>query len=86
MMYRSFSKRQILALTWWNRPELKEYDAIVCDGAVRSGKTVCMASGFILWAMASFDGEVFGLCGKTVLSLRRNIVMNLRNSPFVQQN
>ena len=78
MMYRSFSKRQILALTWWNRPELKEYDAIVCDGAVRSGKTVCMAAGFILWAMASFDGEVFGLCGKTVLSLRRNIVMKLR--------
>ena len=79
MIYQSFSKRQILALTWWNRPELKEKDAIVCDGAVRAGKTLCMAGGFILWAMATFHGEVFGLCGKTVASLRRNVVRNLPN-------
>ncbi len=78
MMYRSFSKRQLLAMTWWNRPELQNYDAIVCDGAVRSGKTVCMADGFFLWSMANFDRCSFGICGKTVASLRRNIIMHLQ--------
>ncbi len=78
MIYRSFSKRQILAMTWWNRPSLKGYDGIICDGAVRSGKTVCMTDGFFLWSMSRFHGQVFGICGKTVVSLRRNIIANLQ--------
>ena len=78
MIYRSFTKRQVLAMTWWNRPELKEYDAIICDGAIRSGKTVCMVDGFFLWAMANFEGQNFAICGKTVASLRRNVILNLR--------
>ncbi len=77
MIYRKFSKRQLLALTWWNRPGLKERDALICDGAVRSGKTVCMAVGFFLWSMSRFDGCTFGICGKTISSLRRNIILNL---------
>ena len=64
-------------MTWWNRPKLKEYDAIVCDGAVRSGKTVSMVDGFFLWSMSSFRGGVFALCGKTISALRRNIIINL---------
>ena len=64
-------------MTWWNRPELKGFEGILCDGAVRSGKTVSMAVGFFLWSMASFSGQTFALCGKTVGSLRRNIVGNL---------
>ena len=79
MTYQRFSKRQLLAATWWNRPAFRERDAIICDGAIRSGKTVCMVDGFFLWAMASFDGYSFGICGKTVESLRRNVVMNLQN-------
>ena len=79
MTYQSFTKRQLLALTWWNRPELKNYDAIICDGAIRSGKTVCMVDGFFLWAMANFNGESFAICGKTVASLRRNIILKLRD-------
>ena len=66
-------------MTWWNRPGLKDHDAIICDGAIRTGKTVCMVDGFFLWAMATFNGQSFGVCGKTVASLRRNVVMNLRN-------
>ncbi len=78
MIYRNFSKRQILAMTWWNRPALKAYDGIICDGAVRSGKTVCMVDGFFLWSMANFSGQVFAICGKTVVSVRRNIIANLQ--------
>ena len=66
-------------MTWWNRPGLRENDAILCDGAVRSGKTMCMVAGFFLWSMASFDGKVFALCGKTVASLRRNVVIHLQS-------
>ena len=77
MIYRNFSKRQLIAMTWWNRPGLKEYDGILCDGAVRSGKTVSLVVGFFLWSMASFHGQTFALCGKTVGALRRNITDHL---------
>ncbi len=64
-------------MTWWNRPGLKEYDGILCDGAVRSGKTVSMVVGFFLWSMTNFSGATFAICGKTVGALRRNIIKNL---------
>ena len=79
MIYQRFSKRQNLAATWWNRPAFRDRDAIICDGAIRSGKTVCMVDGFFLWAMACFEGQKFAICGKTVESLRRNVVMNLHS-------
>ena len=67
----------MIAMTWWNRPGLKDCDGILCDGAVRSGKTVSMVVGFFLWSMGSFSGKTFAICGKTVGSLRRNITGNL---------
>ena len=79
MTYRNFSKRQMMAMTWWNRPKFQKFDGILCDGAVRSGKTLSMVTGFFLWSMANFHGCVFGLCGKTISALRRNIVGNLQS-------
>lgn len=79
MIYQKFSKRQVLALTWWNRPAFRDLDAIICDGAIRSGKTVCMADGFILWAMANFEDKSFAISGKTVASLRRNVILPLQD-------
>lgn len=79
MIYQKLSKRQLLAATWWNRPAFRDRDAVICDGAVRSGKTVCMVAGFFLWSMATFDGQNFGICGKTIESLRRNVVLNLHD-------
>lgn len=78
MIYQKFSKRQLLAATWWNRPAFRDREAIICDGAVRSGKTICMVIGFFLWAMTNFDGQTFALCGKTIASLRRNVVMHIQ--------
>ncbi len=71
------SKRQLLAMTWWNRPKFQKFDGIICDGSIRSGKTVSMSVGFVLWAMARFDGAVFAICGKTIESLRRNVIVQL---------
>lgn len=78
MIYQKLSKRQKLAMLWWQQPRFHNRDAIICDGSIRSGKTVCMTVGFFLWSMASFSGEKFAICGKTIESLRRNVILNLR--------
>lgn len=65
-------------LSWWSDASPhRDKDAVICDGAVRSGKTLCMGISFICWAMRRFDGASFGLCGKTIISLRRNVVSQL---------
>jgi len=76
--YREFSEKQRTVLTWWMPGSpWQEKEAIVCDGAVRSGKTLAMGLGFFLWAMTSFDGVRFGVCGKTISSLRRNVLSEI---------
>ena len=69
-----FSRKQLGVLTWWlpSSPH-KDRDAVICDGAVRSGKTLCMTVSFIAWAMTMFDSSSFAICGKTISSVRRNI-------------
>ena len=74
MRFEKFSPKQRKALTWWCAPESRDLEAVICDGAVRSGKTLCMGLSFFLWAMATFRGRSFGLCGKTVTALRRNLL------------
>lgn len=69
-----FSPKQLKVMTWW---QSDEWEAIICDGAIRSGKTFVMGLSFILWAMRCFDGKQFGLCGKTIGSLRRNLLSDL---------
>lgn len=51
------------------------YDALICDGAVRSGKTSIMMVSFVDWAMREFTGQRFGICGKTVDSATKNIIV-----------
>lgn len=65
-------------LTWWAAPKIaSKYDAIICDGAVRSGKTVFMSISFVVWAMKNFDKHSFAICGKTVTSCQRNVITPL---------
>ena len=68
----SDKQKKILAFPY------SKYDAIICDGAVRSGKTSIMMWAFVDWAMREFSGQRFGICGKTVDSASKNIVV-----PFV---
>ena len=69
-----FSPKQMQVMLWWQRGD---WEAIICDGAVRSGKTFAMGVSFFLWAQRCFDGKQFGLCGKTIGSLRRNLLAEL---------
>ena len=78
MSWQAFSPKQKAVLTWWV-PGNVHYgkEAIVCDGAVRSGKTTAMALSFFLWAMTNFQNKKFGVCGKTISSLRRNVLSEI---------
>ena len=64
-------------MTWWCQSRYAGCDAVICDGAVRSGKTLSLGIGFFLWAAARFRGEQFALCGKTITSLRRNVLREI---------
>ena len=75
MKFVPFSPKQLRVLTWWRprSPDCRR-DAILCDGAVRSGKTLCLLLSFVMWATRCFSGMDFALCGKTILSLQRNLL------------
>ena len=73
-----FSKKQRQIFTWWNRKSpVHDANGIIADGAIRSGKTLCMSLSFVMWAMENFDGENFAMCGKTIGSFRRNVMSSL---------
>lgn len=81
MNIRSFSPKQKRVMTWWRSSGRDAgYDAIICDGAVRSGKTLSMSLSFVCWAMMNFDKTQFAFCGKSVRALRRNVVTELLRS------
>ena len=69
----SKKQRQIMAFPFTS------YDALICDGAIRSGKTVFMTIAFIDDAMRRFKNQRFGICGKTVDSTIKNII-----TPYMQ--
>lgn len=72
---KSFSQKQLRVLSWWSKSSKDcKCDAIICDGAVRSGKTFCMVLSFIIWSFYFGGNGDFALCGKTIRSLRRNMV------------
>ena len=77
--FKPFSTKQKQILTWWMPSSpVKDYDGIIADGAIRSGKTVCMSLSFVFWAMKTFSGQNFAICGKTIGSFRRNVLFWLK--------
>lgn len=74
----AFSEKQMRVMCWWSKKSpYRNRSAIICDGAVRSGKTVCMGLSFFLWAMSRFSETGFAVCGKTIRSVRRNVIAEL---------
>lgn len=73
------STRQKKILCWWHpNSKYADYNGVIADGAIRSGKTVSMGFSFVLWAMTTFDRQNFALCGKTIASFRRNVLGTLK--------
>lgn len=74
-----FSPKQLQALTWWHdESPWHTANGIICDGAIRAGKTVVLSLSFVQWAMDKFDCQNFTMSGKTVASFKRNVFNTLR--------
>ena len=76
----SKKQKQILTFPRTNKT------ALICDGAVRSGKTSVMALSFLLWVMHEFDGTNFAICGKSVKSAERNVIVPLIGMTYFPKN
>ncbi|MFD1066677.1 PBSX family phage terminase large subunit [Oceanobacillus locisalsi] len=77
--FKPFSKKQLKVLNWWTEDSPhKDKDGIICDGSVRSGKTVVMSLSYVMWGMETFEDENIGMAGKTIGSFRRNVVKPLK--------
>ena len=78
--WQPLSPKQFNIFSWWNSgSKYSDMDGIIADGSIRSGKTVAMGTSFIMWAMESFEGEQFAICGKTLGALRRNVLSPMQN-------
>lgn len=77
--FKAFSQKQLKILTWWlpSSPVCGK-DGVIADGAIRSGKTLSMSLSYVLWSMSTFNGQNFGMCGKTIGSFRRNVLFWLK--------
>ena len=75
----SEKQKKILAFPY------SKFDAIICDGAVRSGKTSLLMFSFVEWAMREFNGQRFGICGKTVDSCTKNIIIPFISMSYAKQ-
>ena len=77
--FRPFSRKQRKVLNWWCRSSpVRDFNGIIADGAIRSGKSVAMSLGFVVWAMSEFSACNFAMCGKTIGSFRRNVLFWLK--------
>lgn len=77
----ALSEKQLQILRW----PYQGKTALICDGAVRSGKTSIMSLSYLLWAMGNFSGCNFALCGKTVGSAERNIIQPLLGVTYLRE-
>jgi PBSX family phage terminase large subunit len=75
-----FSRKQKKVLTWWIKQSspYADYDCIIADGAIRSGKTLIMSLSYVVWAMSTFSFCNFGMAGKTIGSFKRNVWILLK--------
>ena len=74
------SLKQKKVFTWWrDGSPVKHKAGIICDGSIRSGKTLCVSSSFLDWSMSKFNNKNFALCGKTIGTFRRNIIKDLKS-------
>lgn len=65
----SEKQRQIMAFPF------TKYEALIADGAIRSGKSSFMMLAFVDDAMRRFNNQRFGVCGKTVDSVTKNLIV-----------
>lgn len=75
----SDKQKKILAFPY------SKYDALICDGSIRSGKTSIMSVAYVDWAMREFSGRTFIIGGKTVEAATRNVIMPLVTMTYIRR-
>lgn len=76
-----FSPKQLQVLSFGQ----SDYNAIICDGAVRSGKSSSISVGFILDSMARFSSKNFIIASQSVTSAERNIIKPLMDIRYMHE-
>jgi len=77
-VFSEFSLKQKILLYWWHDESIyKDNDIVIADGAIRSGKTIGMIVSFLKWSQSKFVAENFIVAGKSVGSLKRNVIKPL---------
>lgn len=73
--FKPFSVKQRRLLSWWREGSpYKDYDMVLADGAIRSGKTIAMICSFLQWSMETFEGKDFIIAGRSMGALKRNVL------------
>ncbi|MCM0648647.1 PBSX family phage terminase large subunit [Clostridium swellfunianum] len=73
--FQPFSLKQKKLLFFWEKGSpFADRDIIIADGAIRSGKTIACICSFLRWSLKHFSGENFILSGKTIGSLKKNVI------------
>ncbi|SMC17250.1 phage terminase, large subunit, PBSX family [Clostridium acidisoli DSM 12555] len=73
--FKPFSLKQKKLLFFWEKGSpFDDKDIVIADGAIRSGKTIACICSFIRWSLKYFNGENFILSGKTIGSLKKNVI------------
>ncbi|SET94925.1 phage terminase, large subunit, PBSX family [Salinibacillus kushneri] len=87
--WKPFSKKQKKLIMWWMKESpYYDYDGVIAQGSIRSGKTVAMVDSFVMWSLETFDGENFIMAGKTMGALKRNVlepmfkILNAKGIPY----
>ncbi|MED4749938.1 PBSX family phage terminase large subunit [Brevibacillus choshinensis] len=87
--FQPFSLKQKKLLTWWTeRSPYKDYDMIIADGSIRSGKTISMIDSFLMWSLSTFQSQTFIIAGKSMGALKRNVlqpmfqILNAKGIPY----
>ncbi|MED2007016.1 PBSX family phage terminase large subunit [Brevibacillus borstelensis] len=70
-----FSLKQKKLLMWWTDcSPYRDYDMVIAEGAIRSGKTIGCIDSFITWSLEKHRHQNFIVAGKSMGALKRNVL------------
>lgn len=72
--FKQYSKKQNKLKYFWEHHNFKNYDVVIADGAIRSGKTIACIDSFLNWSQSNFKNESFIIAGKSMGALKRNVM------------
>lgn len=77
--FEPFSIKQQKLLWWWaDGSPYKHHTFMIADGAIRAGKTIACICSFLQWSMTTYTGETFIVAGRTIGSLKKNVINPMR--------